>query len=145
MANRSKMIAGEIPLDWGCAETLAYAALLRMATRFGSLVRTSVGGTFFHRHSVLHEQQTGATWIPLQHVLERQPRVQIIDSVLSEESGDGIRVRIRDDRTQLPVDLGRSIRRLREWCPGHHRSVHQLGRSEVGSALRFDAVPAARL
>src|SRR5215468_499552 len=28
MANRRKMIEGELPLDWGCAETLAYASLL---------------------------------------------------------------------------------------------------------------------
>jgi 2-oxoglutarate dehydrogenase E1 component len=28
VVNRSKMLAGELPLDWGCAETLAYAALL---------------------------------------------------------------------------------------------------------------------
>jgi 2-oxoglutarate dehydrogenase complex, dehydrogenase (E1) component, and related enzymes len=28
MQARVKMIAGELPLDWGCAETLAYAALL---------------------------------------------------------------------------------------------------------------------
>jgi 2-oxoglutarate dehydrogenase E1 component len=86
MANRQRMIAGELPLDWGCAETLAYAALLED----GYSIRLSgqdVGrGTFFHRHSVLHEQQTGAVWIPLQHVLEHQPRVQIIDSVLSEEA-----------------------------------------------------------
>ncbi len=28
IANRKKMLAGELPLDWGCAETLAYASLL---------------------------------------------------------------------------------------------------------------------
>jgi 2-oxoglutarate dehydrogenase E1 component len=43
-------------------------------------------GTFFHRHAVLHDQNTDATWIPLQHIAERQPRVQVIDSVLSEEA-----------------------------------------------------------
>jgi len=86
MANRQKMIAGELPLDWGCAETLAYAALVED----GYSIRLSgqdVGrGTFFHRHSVLHEQSSGATYIPLQHLREHQPRVQIIDSVLSEEA-----------------------------------------------------------
>jgi 2-oxoglutarate dehydrogenase E1 component len=43
-------------------------------------------GTFFHRHAVLHDQNTDATWIPLQHITEPQPRVQVIDSVLSEEA-----------------------------------------------------------
>jgi 2-oxoglutarate dehydrogenase E1 component len=35
---------------------------------------------------VLHDQNTDATWIPLQHLAEPQPRVQVIDSVLSEEA-----------------------------------------------------------
>ncbi|HQW09976.1 MAG TPA: 2-oxoglutarate dehydrogenase E1 component [Steroidobacteraceae bacterium] len=86
IANRVKMLAGELPFDWGCAETLAYASLLEE----GFPVRISgqdVGrGTFFHRHTVLHEQQSGAVHIPLQHVKPDQPRFQVIDSVLSEEA-----------------------------------------------------------
>lgn len=86
IANRVKMLAGELPLDWGCAESLAYASLLEE----GFSVRISgqdVGrGTFFHRHAVLHHQSTGESYTPLQHVAERQPRFQIIDSVLSEEA-----------------------------------------------------------
>ncbi len=84
--NRIKMLAGEQPLDWGCAETLAYASLLED----GYAVRLSgqdVGrGTFFHRHAVWHDQNGAAPYIPLQHVAERQPRFQVIDSVLSEEA-----------------------------------------------------------
>ena len=86
MANRVKMLAGELPFDWGCAETLAYATLLDA----GYPVRISgqdVGrGTFFHRHAALHEQRTAAVYIPLQHVSDEQPRFQVIDSVLSEEA-----------------------------------------------------------
>ncbi|HQZ81095.1 MAG TPA: thiamine pyrophosphate-dependent enzyme, partial [Steroidobacteraceae bacterium] len=86
IANRVKMLAGELPFDWGCAETLAYASLLEE----GFPVRISgqdVGrGTFFHRHAVLHEQQSDAVHIPLQHVKPDQPRFQVIDSVLSEEA-----------------------------------------------------------
>ncbi|MGE0583131.1 MAG: 2-oxoglutarate dehydrogenase E1 component [Steroidobacteraceae bacterium] len=86
MANRVKMLAGELPFDWGGAETLAYASLLDA----GFPVRISgqdVGrGTFFHRHAVLHEQQSAAVHIPLQHIKAGQPRFQVIDSVLSEEA-----------------------------------------------------------
>ncbi len=86
MANRSKMVAGEMPLDWGCAETLAYASLVEDGYGVRLTGQDSGRGTFFHRHAVLHEQKTDATWIPLQHLSDPQPRVQIIDSVLSEEA-----------------------------------------------------------
>jgi 2-oxoglutarate dehydrogenase E1 component len=86
VTNRVKMLAGEQPLDWGCAETLAYASLLEdcYAVRLSG---QDVGrGTFFHRHAVWHDQNGAAPYIPLQHVAERQPRFQVIDSVLSEEA-----------------------------------------------------------
>jgi 2-oxoglutarate dehydrogenase E1 component len=86
MASRRRMIEGAQPLDWGCAETLAYATLLEDGFSVRLSGQDSGRGTFFHRHAVLHDQNTGATWIPLQHIAERQPRVQMIDSVLSEEA-----------------------------------------------------------
>jgi 2-oxoglutarate dehydrogenase E1 component len=86
VANRRKMLAGEMPLDWGCAETLAYASVLEDGFSVRICGQDSGRGTFFHRHSVLHDQKSDQTYIPLQHVLERQPRFQIIDSVLSEEA-----------------------------------------------------------
>ncbi|MBX5462455.1 MAG: 2-oxoglutarate dehydrogenase E1 component [Steroidobacteraceae bacterium] len=86
IANRRKMLAGEMPLDWGCAETLAYASLLEEGFSVRISGQDSGRGTFFHRHAVLHDQKTGNTYIPLQHLRERQPRFQVIDSVLSEEA-----------------------------------------------------------
>ncbi|HRO77321.1 MAG TPA: 2-oxoglutarate dehydrogenase E1 component [Acinetobacter towneri] len=82
--DRLKMQTGEMPLNWGAAETLAYATLLDE----GYLVRLTgedVGrGTFSHRHAKLHNQVDGKTYIPLCHIKENQPRVAIYDSLLSE-------------------------------------------------------------
>src|SRR5437868_312627 len=86
IASRRKMLLGEQPLDWGCAETLACATLVEDGFGVRLTGQDSGRGTFFHRHAVLHDQNTDATWIPLQHIAERQPRVQVIDSVLSEEA-----------------------------------------------------------
>jgi len=86
MANRAKMLAGSAPLDWGCAETLAYASLLEDGFGVRLCGQDSGRGTFFHRHAVLHDQSTDSTYVPLQHVLESQPRFEVIDSVLSEEA-----------------------------------------------------------
>ncbi len=86
MANRVKMLAGDLPFDWGCAETLAYASLLEEGFPVRLSGQDAGRGTFFHRHAVLHEQQSAATYIPLQHVATDQPRFQVIDSVLSEEA-----------------------------------------------------------
>jgi 2-oxoglutarate dehydrogenase E1 component len=86
LSNRQKMLAGEMPMDWGCAENLAYAALLEDGFSV-RLVGQDVGrGTFFHRHAVLHEQNTDATYVPLQHVLPHQPRFDVYESILSEEA-----------------------------------------------------------
>lgn len=82
---RRKMASGEIPLDWGCAENLAYASLLDEG-RNVRITGQDVGrGTFFHRHAVLHDQVNGVTFIPLQHLSDKQGRFHIYDSLLSEQ------------------------------------------------------------
>jgi 2-oxoglutarate dehydrogenase E1 component len=90
MADRRLMAEGKLPLDWGMAENLAYATLVNE----GWSVRISgqdVGrGTFFHRHAVLHDQNRErwdqGTYVPLQHISDKQGDFVIIDSVLSEEA-----------------------------------------------------------
>ena len=84
MENRNKMAAGAAPLDWGFAENMAYATLL-MDGKNIRLTGQDVGrGTFFHRHSLLHNQINGETHIPLKHLSEEQGQPQIYDSLLSE-------------------------------------------------------------
>jgi 2-oxoglutarate dehydrogenase E1 component len=83
--DRRKMAAGEIPTDWGFAETMAYASLVDEGTKLRLVGQDSGRGTFFHRHAVLHNQLDGSTLTPLQHV-RPDIRVRVIDSLLSEEA-----------------------------------------------------------
>lgn len=84
--DRLKMQTGEMPLNWGAAETLAYATVLDE----GHLVRITgqdVGrGTFSHRHAKLYNQVDGVHYLPLCHLKENQPRFALYDSLLSEEA-----------------------------------------------------------
>ena len=82
---RAKMLAGLAPLDWGAAETLAYATLVDQGYGVRLTGQDSGRGTFFHRHVVLHDQGSDRIATPLTE-LTREPRFRVIDSVLSEEA-----------------------------------------------------------
>ncbi len=86
MQAREKMVNGDVALDWGCAENLAYASLIQEGYPIRLTGQDSGRGTFFHRHAVLHDQRTGRSYIPLQHLASNQPTFSVIDSVLSEEA-----------------------------------------------------------
>jgi 2-oxoglutarate dehydrogenase E1 component len=86
MQAREKMVNGDVALDWGCAENLAYASLIQQGYPIRLTGQDSGRGTFFHRHAVLHDQLTGRSYIPLQHLASNQPTFSVIDSVLSEEA-----------------------------------------------------------
>jgi 2-oxoglutarate dehydrogenase E1 component len=83
---RQKMVAGEIPGDWGFAENLAYATLLDAGNRLRLVGQDSGRGTFFHRHAVLHDQKTGEDVLPLRQLVDNPEDATIIDSLLSEEA-----------------------------------------------------------
>ena len=86
LEQRLAMQTGQEPLNWGAAETLAYASLVDE----GVLVRITgedVGrGTFSHRHSELYNMKDGSMYIPLQHIRDGQARFATYNSLLSEEA-----------------------------------------------------------
>ena len=83
--DRHRMSAGAMPLNWGCAETLAYATLLREGYDV-RLTGQDVGvGTFSHRHACLHNQKDGKRIVPL-NLLSETNTFDIYDSLLSEEA-----------------------------------------------------------
>ncbi|GMM88362.1 2-oxoglutarate dehydrogenase E1 component [Vibrio fortis] len=84
--DRTAMINGEKQVDWGMAETLAYATLVDDGKRIRISGQDSGRGTFFHRHSVLHNQTDASTYVPLANIHDKQGPFQVFDSVLSEEA-----------------------------------------------------------
>ncbi|MBT8447453.1 MAG: 2-oxoglutarate dehydrogenase E1 component [Gammaproteobacteria bacterium] len=86
LADRAAMATGEKPLDWGYAETLAYASLLEDGYPVRISGQDSGRGTFFHRHAVIHNVANGETWLPLQHISADQAPFLVINSTLSEEA-----------------------------------------------------------
>jgi len=86
MDDRVKMASGEIEMDWGFAETMAYASLLVEGHSVRLVGQDSGRGTFFHRHAVLHNQVNNREYLPLGHVVDRPNAFRVIDSLLSEEA-----------------------------------------------------------
>ncbi|MDQ1258530.1 MAG: 2-oxoglutarate dehydrogenase component, partial [Pseudomonadota bacterium] len=88
--DRAAMGRGEVNVDWGMGEAMAFASLVAS----GYAVRLSGEdcgrGTFTHRHSVIHDQARekwdAGTYVPLQNVADNQAPFVVIDSILSEEA-----------------------------------------------------------
>lgn len=81
---------GDLNLDWGMGEHLAYASLLSSGYSVRLTGQDAGRGTFVHRHAVLHDQNRerwhSGSYIPLKNVSDQQGSFEIIDSVLSEEA-----------------------------------------------------------
>ncbi len=86
MESRKQMGTGEILMDWGFAETMAYASLIDDGYPIRISGQDSGRGTFFHRHAIVHNMKDGRTYMPLQHIKDGQPNFLVINSTLSEEA-----------------------------------------------------------
>lgn len=92
LGHRKKMTQGEMNIDWGCAEMLAYGSLLQDGYPVRLSGQDSVRGTFFHRHCAIHDQNTGEIHIPLRNLAPDQPQFLPINSLLSEAAVLGYEV-----------------------------------------------------
>jgi 2-oxoglutarate dehydrogenase E1 component len=90
IADRAAMGRGEVNVDWGMGEHLAFASLVASGYPIRLSGEDSGRGTFTHRHAVLHDQNREkwdeGNYVPLQHVAEGQAPFEVIDSILSEEA-----------------------------------------------------------
>ena len=71
-------------IDWGQAEALAFASLLVDGIPVRITGQDTERGTFSHRHAVLHDVNSGATFTPMQHLDEASASFEIHNSPLSE-------------------------------------------------------------
>jgi len=72
------------PYEWHYAEALAFGSLLLEAIPVRLSGQDSSRGTFSTRHSVLYDEKTGEPYVPLMHLAEKQARICIYNSPLSE-------------------------------------------------------------
>ena len=88
--DRAAMGRGEIPVDWGMGEHMAFASLVASGYPVRLSGEDCGRGTFTHRHAVIHDQNREkwdvGTYVPLQNVADNQAPFVVIDSILSEEA-----------------------------------------------------------
>ncbi len=71
-------------IDWGHAETLAFASLVAEGTPVRITGQDVERGTFSHRQSVLHDVDSGEAYTPLSHLPEATGKFEVANSPLSE-------------------------------------------------------------
>ncbi|HET9028617.1 MAG TPA: multifunctional oxoglutarate decarboxylase/oxoglutarate dehydrogenase thiamine pyrophosphate-binding subunit/dihydrolipoyllysine-residue succinyltransferase subunit [Candidatus Aquilonibacter sp.] len=81
---RRATIAEKGLVDWGMAEALAFASMLSSGVPIRISGQDTERGTFSHRHALLHDPSSNATYVPLQHLPESKASFEIHNSPLSE-------------------------------------------------------------
>jgi 2-oxoglutarate dehydrogenase E1 component len=76
----------ERTIDWGMAETLAYASILADGIAIRLTGEDAERGTFSHRHALLHDSETGVPFVPLQHLPQARASFEVRNSPLSENA-----------------------------------------------------------
>jgi 2-oxoglutarate decarboxylase len=79
---RAALVEGAI--DWGTAESLAFASLITQGHPIRLTGQDTVRGTFSHRHLAFHDERNGEVFIPMQHLTDAQATFEVLNSPLSE-------------------------------------------------------------
>ncbi|MEI6792358.1 MAG: multifunctional oxoglutarate decarboxylase/oxoglutarate dehydrogenase thiamine pyrophosphate-binding subunit/dihydrolipoyllysine-residue succinyltransferase subunit [Actinomycetes bacterium] len=84
LERRRAAVGDEGGIDWAQAESLALASLLTEGVPIRLTGQDSERGTFSQRHLVFHDETTGLTYSPIQHLPDAQAPIEIHNSPLSE-------------------------------------------------------------
>ncbi len=88
--DRAAMGRGDVNVDWGMGESMAFASLVASGYPVRLSGEDSGRGTFTHRHAVIHDQARekwdAGIYTPLENVADNQAAFVVIDSILSEEA-----------------------------------------------------------
>ncbi|MBL9078659.1 MAG: multifunctional oxoglutarate decarboxylase/oxoglutarate dehydrogenase thiamine pyrophosphate-binding subunit/dihydrolipoyllysine-residue succinyltransferase subunit [Planctomycetes bacterium] len=89
LGRRAEMLAGQQPIDFATAETLAFATLVTNGVPVRLAGQDCGRGTFSQRHAALYDATDGRRYVPLNHLAPQQAPFVVVDSLLSEEAALG--------------------------------------------------------
>lgn len=84
LKRREEPFKGKGKIDWGHAETLAFATILQDGNSIRLTGQDAQRGTFSHRHLVLHDEKTGAELTPIHAVSDAKASFVVHNSPLTE-------------------------------------------------------------
>ncbi len=84
LEQRAEMGRGKRPVDYGMAEGLAFASLVKNGIHVRMSGQDTRRGTFNQRHSVLIDIENEDEYVPLENIVPDQARCEIYNSTLSE-------------------------------------------------------------
>ena len=84
LEQRAEMGHGKRTVDYGMAEALAFASLVKQGVPVRMSGQDSRRGTFNQRHSVLLDIENEQEYVPLENIDPNQARCEIYNSTLSE-------------------------------------------------------------
>jgi 2-oxoglutarate dehydrogenase E1 component len=103
LEQRLEMSRGQRPVDFGMAEAMAFATLLRQGISLRLSGQDSRRGTFNQRHAALVDTETEEQFLPLEHIGEGEAWCEIFNSPLSEAAVLGFEYGVSRDYPEALV------------------------------------------